>query len=210
MTVINVPTVGAIRVTPFARKSPDQDGMGPRWYHRVKLDGERFGTDTWIGYVGQPRYPVPAQFSLYDTVHAAMSFADADGFDIDPWIGCVEIPIGYAEALLPRHGPRSDNVESWRTDGTVRHKRIKVTRGYDESAWDGAWRALSGWSCWEDAGTFDSGAWHTVPVEVEPTRRDGIYADAIPCVRHRVTWSGEITRWLDDMMRQAKREGRAW
>lgn len=217
MTVVQVPTVGRIVVKEFARRVINSDGVSDRWYHRVTLDGSKFGTGTWDSFIGQSTSPVPvtgASFVLYDTVHAAVSFAEIEGFDIDPWVGSLEIPVGYADLYRSAYHVISDGHDSWATDGTTRHKRVKVTRYYDEPAFDAAWRSLSGWSGWEGAGTFDSiqhgDTWTTVPVEGEPERRHGICADVIPRVRHQVTWSGEVTRWLPDMARQAQREGRAW
>ena len=215
--IINVPTVGTIRVRRGYREYRDWAG-GTRVDHTVTFEpivGEK------LKYlVGSPMLRSGMNpFPVYGTVSAAMDFLDADetmrndGSDTaQAWMSCAEIPIGRVIVVRDEYLVISDgNGGSDRTRGRQRRKSIRVGQFCDESAGVALYRALHSWNGWRGAGAFDASRdvsgvepWRTVPL----VGSDG--GHGVPCVEHLVTFTGDIVDSLDDVSRELKRADQAW
>lgn len=219
MTSISVTGVGGKsfgRILVRQGRLVEHEGMFTQ-YHRVGFNYRNGGTE-WYD-IGSLPFQFGAQhtFSLYGTVCAALSFYLADGAGgAEEWDAYTEIPIGYADATRHAYRVTGDGQTSWAVGDRYRGKRVRLTRYHDEPIGEAVSRCLATWGDWKDAGVFDcpdaslrtdgtSERWYTVPIESLP-RSNG----DIPCTRHSVRFTGEVTTWLPTLVTEWVDEGLAW
>lgn len=210
---IRVDTMGTICVRQSYEDVADNIGTIRR-YHTVTfrpIAGEpvsyRVGSLPLIR-IDSPLYRANVNaFRPYDTVHAALSFAEDDGIDTDGWRGLAEIPVG--KAAITRHEYRvidggESNGESTATAGRWWSGSVRVTRRIDESAGEALLRSLNTWPRWEGAGVFDV-AGHPDDATLRTVGEVGIPNQyGIPIVEHAVELNGEIAYDMAALRRELR------